>query len=244
MKPFKSSLLSSAMIPAALLAAGVLSAPVAATPGATPSVQVAANPCAAKNPCNPCAAKNPCNPCGASNPCGPCGAAAAPVELTTAEAVAVYNCLKGEMKSAYAKSGNKYASVFLNWKNYAKQPYVSGTHGERYVLNYANEKAANYGKYENAGKMAPGAVTAKNSFTVNGKGQVSVGPLFLMEKHNAGFNGNSHDWQYTLIMPNGQTVGTTNGKGKSSVKFCYECHNAVAEDQDAMMFLPEELRVN
>jgi hypothetical protein len=39
-------------------------------------------------------------------------------------------------------------------------------------------------------------------------------------------------------------VGTTNGKGKSSVKFCYECHNAVAEDQDTMMFLPEELRVN
>ena len=57
MKPFKSSLLSSAMIPAALLAAGVLSAPVAANPGETPSVQVAANPCAAKNPCYPCAAK-------------------------------------------------------------------------------------------------------------------------------------------------------------------------------------------
>jgi len=110
---------------------------------------------------------------------------------------------------------------------------VSATHGQRYVLNYANEKA---------GKMAPGAVSAKNSFTVNAKGQVSVGPLFLMEKHNAGFNGNSHDWQYTLIMPNGQTVGTT--KGEASVKFCHECHNAVAEDQDAMMFLPEELRVN
>jgi hypothetical protein len=54
---------------------------------------------------------------------------------------------------------------------------------------------------------------AKNSFTVNAKGQVSVGPLFLMEKHNAGFNKVSHNWQYTLIMPNGQTVGTTNGKG-------------------------------
>jgi hypothetical protein len=55
------------------------------------------------------------------------------------------------------------------------------THGQRFVLNYANAKAANYGKYEKAGKMATGAVTAKNSFTVNAKGQ---------------------------------TVGTTNGKGK------------------------------
>ena len=79
--------------------------------------------------------------------CGPCGAAAAPAELTTAEANAVYDCLKGEMKSAYAKSGNKYAKIILNWKNYASQPYISGTHGQRYVLNYANEKASNYGKY-------------------------------------------------------------------------------------------------
>ena len=45
------------------------------------------------------------------------------------------------------------------------------THGQRFVLNYANAKAANYGKYEKAGKMATGAVTAKNSFTVNAKGQ-------------------------------------------------------------------------
>lgn len=212
-----------------------------------PRLQTAAanpcNPCAAKNPCNPCAAKNPCNPCGAANPCNPCGAAAAAPELTTAEATAVYDCLKAEMRTAYAKSGNKYAAVFLNWKNFAKQPYVSGTHGGRFVLNYANAKASAYGQYEKAGKMPAGAVSAKNSFTVNAKGQVSVGPLFLMEKHNAGFNANSKNWQYTLIMPNGQTVGTTNGKGSAAVKFCYECHNAVAEEQDALMFLPEEYRV-
>ena len=91
MKPFKTSLLSTAVIPAALLAAGVLSGHVATS--------AVANPCAAKNPCNPC---------------GLCGAAAAPVELTTTEATAIYDCLKGEMKSAYAKSGNKYAKVFLN----------------------------------------------------------------------------------------------------------------------------------
>ena len=148
------------------------------------------------------------------------------------------------MKTAYANSGNKYAAVFLNWKNYAKRPYVSATHGERFVMNYANEKASNYGKYEKAGKMAPGAVLAKNSFTVNGKGQVATGPLFLIEKHNAGFNRNTLDWQYTMIMPDGQIPGTTNGKGNASVKFCYECHDAAAADQDAMMFLPEEVRVN
>ncbi len=111
-------------------------------------------------------------------------------------------------------------------------------------MNYVNAKgAAGYGKYEKVGKMPAGAVSAKNSFTVNARGQVSLGPLFLMEKHNPGFNANSKNWQYTLIMPNGQTVGTTNGKGRAAMTFCYECHNAVAEEQDALMFLPEEYRV-
>jgi hypothetical protein len=82
MKPFKTSLLSSAVIPAALVAVGILSVPAVANDGAKPVAQIAANPCAAKNPCNPCGA-NPCNLCG------PCGAAVAPVELNTAEANAV-----------------------------------------------------------------------------------------------------------------------------------------------------------
>ncbi|MEK9646424.1 MAG: hypothetical protein VW547_12850 [Alphaproteobacteria bacterium] len=44
-------------------------------------------------------------------------------------------------------------------------------------------------------------------------------------------------------MPNGQTVGTTTGKGNAAMKFCYECRNAVAEGQDALMFLPKEYRL-
>jgi len=272
MTPLKSSLLTSVVIPAALLAAGLVSAR-ASNPAPAKQVQVAqnpcaarnpcaaanpcaarnpcnpcaaknpCNPCAAKNPCNPCAAANPCNPCGAANPCNPCGAAAAAVELTAAEAKAVQDCLSGEMKSAYAKSGNKYAAVFLNWKAFSTQAYVSSTHGERYVMNYANAKAGAYGKYEDAGKMPAGAVLAKSSFIVNPQGRVSVGPLFLMEKHNAGFNRNSHDWQYTMIMPSGQVAGTTNGRGSAAMAFCYGCHNAVAEEQDALMFLPDEYRV-
>ncbi|MEK9646423.1 MAG: hypothetical protein VW547_12845 [Alphaproteobacteria bacterium] len=70
------------------------------------------------------------------------------------------------------------------------------THGDRFVMNYGNAKgAAGYGKYEKVGKMPAGAVSAENSFTVNARGQVSLGPLFLMEKHNAGFNTQSKNWQ-------------------------------------------------
>ena len=149
------------------------------------------------------------------------------------------------MKTAYAKSGNLWAKWFLHWKNFSKQPYVSGTHGGRFVNNYASSKAADsYGKFENVGKMTMGGILAKDSFTVTPQGRVSVGPLFLMEKMGGNFNKASSNWRYTLIMPNGQTVGTTNGKGSNNVKFCVECHAAVAQEQDAMFFLPAEFRAN
>ena len=90
--------------------------------------------------------------------------------------------------------------------------------------------------------MPVGAVLAKSSFLVNPKGRVSPGPLFLMEKQAAGFNADSHDWQYTMIMTDGQVAGTTNGKGHAAMNFCFECHNAAAGEQDALMFLPEEFR--
>lgn len=208
------------------------------------------NPCAAKacNPCNPCAAKrcNPCNPCAANacnpcNPCNPCGGAAAP-EITKAEALAAYDCLMNEMQAAYAKSGNAFAAQFVKWRLYNNRPYVSDTHGGRLTNNYANAAAGNYGKFEKLGKFSKGAVLAKDSFTVNKAGRIGVGPLFLMEKMSAGFNKASGDWKYTLIMPNGQTVGVTGGKGSKAVGFCHECHIAVAEDQDSAMLLPEEFR--
>ncbi len=204
------------------------------------------NPCAAKQACNPCAAKNPCNPCAAKNPCSPCNPCAASdeVELTTAEAISAYGCLSNEMQAGYDKSGNKYAAAYSKWTIYNTRPYTSATHGGRFVNNFASAKARNYGRYEKAGKMPPGAILAKDSFQVRPDGRTAAGPLFLMEKMHAGFSKASADWRYTLIMANGQTIGATNGKGSANVKFCAECHISVAEDQDSMLFLPEEVRRN
>lgn len=148
------------------------------------------------------------------------------------------------MTAGYAKSGNLWAKWYSQWKNFAKQPYVSATHGNRFVTNYASKKARDaYGKFENAKSMPQGGILAKDSFTVTPDGRVSAGPLFLMEKMGGNFHKASGNWRYTLIMPNGQVVGTTKGKGDKNVKFCITCHIAVAEDQDSMFFLPEEARV-
>lgn len=199
------------------------------------------NPCTPANPCNPCAAANPCSPCAAANPCNPCAAGTA-VELTDAEAATAYDCLREAMRAAYGKSGNATATSYADWRRYSRVAYQSATHGGRYVQNYANATARAYGVFEKAGVMPVGSVLAKDSFLVDGNGKATMGPLFTMEKMPAGFSASSGDWKYTMIMPNGSVFGITNGKNSAGMQFCVECHAAVAEEQDHMMFLPDEYR--
>ncbi len=132
--------------------------------------------------------------------------------------------------------------AYQSWPNFATQPYVSETHGGRFVNNYVNARGSNYSLYENAGPAPEGTVIAKDSFSVKPNGTVSPGPLFLMEKMASGFNGASQDWRYTLILPNGKVLGTTGGKNSGKIGFCAECH-MVAEDQDSRFYLDEEYRV-
>ncbi|MBL4908327.1 MAG: cytochrome P460 family protein [Sneathiella sp.] len=204
------------------------------------------NPCAAKNPCNPCAAKNPCNPCAASNPCNPCNPCAASAEapeLTTAQATAAYKNIQADLLAGYAKSGIPEMAGYETWVNVATSPYVAATHGNRHVNNWVNEIAAKeYMKYEEIGTMPVGSVIAKDSFSVNANGKVAAGPLFLMEKMQAGFAPKTGNWRYSLVMPTGAVFGRTNGKNSAGMTFCAECHEAGAEDQDYLLFLPDEHR--
>ena len=161
--------------------------------------------------------------------------------LTDDEARDAYACVQAAMTEGYAKSGHRWAMAYPSWKNYAARPYVSDTHGARFVNNYANERgAANYGLFEDAGPAPEGTVLAKDSFTVKG-GRVAAGPLFLMEKMAAGFDADTRDWRYTLILPSGKVVGSTGGAGTGKVAFCAECHLSV-EEQDSRFFLDEAYR--
>ncbi len=151
------------------------------------------------------------------------------------------------MEVGYAKAnlmsstGLDISSAYSGWEKYNSVPYKSYTHGGRFVNNYADAAAAqSYGEYENGGTMPAGAVLAKDSFAVTAKGTVVPGPLFVMEKMASGFNADSDDWRYTLIMPNGKTVGTTNGEGTEKVAFCIDCH--IGAEVDSLLFIPEEYR--
>ena len=145
------------------------------------------------------------------------------------------------MEASYGTSGENGASDYQTWTKYNTRPYISPTHGGRYVNNYANPTAAAYARFEDAGVMPVGTILAKDSLTIDGGGMAAAGPLFLMEKMAAGFNSDNGDWKYTMIMPDGTTWGVTNGKNSAGMQFCSACHTATA-DYDYMWFLPDEFR--
>jgi hypothetical protein len=62
----------------------------------------------------------------------------------------------------------------------------------------------------------------------------------VTEKMSAGWNKASDDWKYSMVLPTGAIMGFTKGSNSKAMKFCYECNISVAEDQDSLLFLPEE----
>ncbi len=165
-----------------------------------------------------------------------------PADLADADALTIYDRILDDMGAAYRKSGDPSASVYKTWRRYNITPYLSATHGNSYVNNYANPRAKAYGKAENAGTFPEGSVLAKDSFEVTDQGDVFTGPLTLMEKMQPGFNPESRDWRYTMIMADGSLFGTTNGDSSERVEYCAECHLAAGPEQDYLFFVPKAHR--
>ena len=158
--------------------------------------------------------------------------------MTDAEASAAFDCIKDDLAAAYVKSGVQLSGKYRGWKRYSTVPYLSDAHGLRYVHNYANDTGSAYGKYEDAGDMPPGTLTIKESFVLSGDGRIGVGPLFIMEKHAPGTFPERRDWVYSMILPNGAVQDA-----KAIQKFCNDCHIIAGDEDDNLMFLPDEYRV-
>ena len=165
-----------------------------------------------------------------------------PARLDLAAATAIYRDIAGDLTGLYKRSGVKAAMGYQKWRRYNTSPYLSVTHGQRYVNNFANGLAADYGRFEQSGPMPVGAVIAKDSVAVTGDGEIYPGPLFLMEKMAAGFSNATGDWRYTMIMPDGSLFGVTKGESSERVEYCIGCHLA-QERYDHLYFPPERFRV-
>lgn len=163
-----------------------------------------------------------------------------PGEVTAAAAETLYRSIAKEAAAGYALSRDPVASVFLRWRRYNSGPYLSATHGNRYVNNYANDIAAAAG-YGGKAVMPAGAVLAKDSFTLTDGGEVFAGALFLMEKMPPGHSPSTADWRYWMILPDGSVLGDSEDDSAADVEFCHDCHKAVAR-RDYLFFVPKEYR--
>jgi len=166
-----------------------------------------------------------------------------PARLEPAAATTIYRDLADDLADIYALSGDKASAGYQKWRRYNTSPYLSVTHGQRYVNNYANDLASDYGRYEQSGVLPVGVIIAKDSLAVTRDGGVFPGPMFLMEKMAPGFSNATGDWRYTMIMPDGSLFGVTKGKNSERVEYCIGCHLA-RERFDHLYYPPRKFRAS
>jgi hypothetical protein len=162
-----------------------------------------------------------------------------PARLDGARAAAIYERIRADMVAGYRLSGIAAAEDYVRWRRFNRVPYLSATHGDHYINNYANGLARDYGA---AASQPEGALFAKDSFTVTRDGDVHSGPLVLMEKMAPGFSPDTADWRYVMIMPDGSLFGETGGLEAAEVAYCHECHATAPAEHDHLFFVPQEFR--
>lgn len=160
-----------------------------------------------------------------------------PFDLDEAQIVAFYDCLKDQMAEGYGSQGDAVGSEYRNWTITQTAPGLAGVHGNRLLITYANDIAAEqYLQYAEDITMPVGSVLAKESITLSSKRQAArPGPLFIMTKLAEGEAPDADDWLYAGVQPNGKVMNV-----KQS--FCHDCH--VAYDyQDNLGYPLEEVRI-
>lgn len=165
-----------------------------------------------------------------------------PADLSKDEALQIYKSLQRRMARGYGTAQLDQLLNYQSWPLFNDAPYISATHGQRFVNSYANRMAHNYGTLQQGEKLPKGSVLAKDSVTVTDEGNIHPGAMFVMEKLAEGVSPDTADWRYIMILPDGSLFGDTMGFRASAVAYCHDCHEAVA-DRDYTFFVPEEYAV-
>ncbi len=165
-----------------------------------------------------------------------------PATLSGADANRIYDQIRQRMADNYALAELVEIKDYQSWTRYNSAPYVSATHGQRFVNNFANDKASAYGKLAKGEKYPVGAVFAKDAITVTSDNKIFPGAMFGMEKLVAGANPDTADWRYFVVLPDGTLFGDTTGAEPELVEYCHACHAAKASD-DYVFFVPKAHRL-
>ena len=164
-------------------------------------------------------------------------------ELTGEEAQAVYECIAADLHAGYATGDKRWIPAefvqdYRDWTLASTIPAAPGFHGGRFLLTWVNAAGADaYLDYAEDPIIPAGTVIAKESFAVNDEGKVDKGPLFLMQKVEAGVSPETDDWYYMAVMPNGAPMAV------DVISACSECHQGNFGHQGGLGYPVEEARV-
>ncbi len=166
-----------------------------------------------------------------------CTTTTAKDDLTDAQVMELYQCIKGALRQGYASQGNERAKAYQSWGAASTVPGGVGNHGSRFLTTFVNDIGyLDYVKFNDTdAKMPVGTVVAKESFNVDKKGKVKKGPLFFMEKVAAGTADKYGNWKFSMVSVKGKPM-------KVSQSFCYNCHGNF-ESQDALGYPEEDYRI-
>lgn len=167
-----------------------------------------------------------------------CTTTTAKDDLSDEQVVELYECIKSKMRAGYKAVGNEWAAAYPDWGAAFVVPGGVGNHGSRFLTTFVNEVGfSEYVRFtEEDTKMPVGTVIAKESFNVDKKGNVRVGPLFFMEKVAAGEADEFGNWLYSAVQSKGKPM-------KIKQSFCHGCHGNF-EGQDALGYPEEEYRIS
>ena len=163
--------------------------------------------------------------------------------ITPERAESIYENLRGDMADRYAEAAEASAMNYQKWQRFNSAPYLSATHGDRFVNNFGNALAVGYAGVLRGETMPPGAILAKDAFAVTEGEKVFAQSLFLMEKLEQGRSPAFADWRYVMITAAGELYADSlDPDTVAKVTFCHDCHKDVA-DQDYLFHVPEPFRV-
>ena len=165
-----------------------------------------------------------------------------PADLNHADANAIYDKLKAKLDELYAPADLDLIDGYQSWKRYNSAPYISATHGQRFVNSYANAIGKEYGKLKGEQRYPVGTVFAKDTITVTDTGKNFPGAMFVMEKLAPGTSPDTADWRYVMVIPDGSIFGDTVGDEPELVEYCHACHVAKA-NRDYVFYVPEAYRL-
>lgn len=161
-----------------------------------------------------------------------------PAPLDPAAAERAYARVVDDMAARFASSGEPAAKAYRRWLRANRSPYLSATHGSRYVNNYVNGLARVYGTLKPGEAMPVGSIIAKDAVSVDSSGAVLPGALALMEKMEAGYDRAARDWRYVLILPDGSIFADSSGANPEGTGYCVTCHATAGDDADHLFLMP------